>query len=165
MTFIALEFSIYETLLRWMETNFDDESLIRYTINNVKALKYLHLHFIKLSIELKNPAYQEYVDENLIAYRKLYYETMSMNRSIEKYFIDEIEYEMRGKHSHNTSNVLICGALAGGVAGFFTNGMETLTVKKQNDKNFSIAKYMRRPGAFYDAMFTGIKIRTFYYSV
>lgn len=55
--------------------------------------------------------------------------------------IDEFEEgDVKQPHSHHTSDVLFCGVVSGAVAGFMTNGMETLAVKKQTDRKFSITK-------------------------
>ena len=94
--FVALEFSLYETLLRYLETNYD------------------------------------------------------------------VENELKG---HSNLNILLSGAFAGSVAGFVTNFFETVTVKAQTSKNFSVYNYLRQPGALKDAVFRGARIRTIYYGL
>ena len=46
-----------------------------------------------------------------------------------------------------------------------TNGLESLAVKKQTDKRFSIMKLMKKKGAMWDVMFAGTKYRIFYYGM
>ena len=51
---------------------------------------------------------------------------------------------------------------SGAVAGFVTNGLETLAVKKQTDRTFNMRKYLRQPGVLQQIMLKGSGYRTFY---
>ena len=82
----------------------------------------------------------------------------------EKGIIDEYQIEARPP-SHNTGDVLVAGAISGAVAGFITNGMETLAVKKQTRPNFKVLKFLRKRGALRKVLFKGAGYRTFYYGV
>lgn len=63
------------------------------------------------------------------------------------------------------SDVILAAVTSGCIAGFFTNGLETLAVKKQTRKNFSIKQHLRRPGALQEVALKGSGFRTFYYGV
>jgi len=108
--------------------------------------------------------YTEEVDENNIVQKEHYYTARSPKKPKEKGIIDEFEFQ-QNKHSHHTSDILLCGVLSGAIAGFVTNGLETLAVKKQTKKNFSITKYLRKPGVLKQIALKGNAYRTCYYGV
>lgn len=65
--------------------------------------------------------------------------------------------------SHNTSDVIVAGVLAGSVAGFTTNAIEYLAVNKQTDPNFSVKKFLQEKDALYRLLLKGCAFRTVYY--
>ena len=69
------------------------------------------------------------------------------------------------QHHHHVSDVALAAITSGALAGFLTNGLETLAVKKQTRRNFSIRQYMSRPGAWQEVALKGSGFRTFYYGV
>ena len=90
------------------------------------------------------------------------YETQPKQKRPEKGIIDD-SVEEKKTHDHHTEDVMICGAFSGAVAALLTNGLETLAVKKQTKRNFSIIKHLRKPGAIRSVMFKGVVYRTYYY--
>ena len=84
----------------------------------------------------------------------------------EKGIIDEYEHAaVEASSRHHTSDILLCGVLSGAIAGFMTNGLETLAVKKQTKRNFSIRKHLSKPGKLGEVMLQGAVYRTCYYGI
>lgn len=73
--------------------------------------------------------YSEEVDENNIVYKQHFHNPREPKKPKERGIVEEYESEVK-VHSHHTSDILICGVMAGAIAGVVTNGMETLAVKK-----------------------------------
>ena len=74
------------------------------------------------------------------------------------------KFEVRPhKKSHKNSDILLAGFVSGSLAGFLTNGLETLAVKKQTNSTFNIRKYLSQPGIMQRIVLKGSGYRTFYY--
>ena len=73
--------------------------------------------------------YSEEVDENNIVYKQHFHNPREPKKPKERGIVEEYESEVK-VHSHHTSDILICGVMAGAIAGVVTNCMETLAVKK-----------------------------------
>ena len=145
ITFIAIEFSLYESVLREIENRCEGQSLLSYSLENVKSLKLVHEAILQTLENLMNAVYAEEVDENNIVQREHFYEPKAPPAPVkEKGIIDEYDSNRMYSMTHHTSDVLLCGVLSGAVAGFTTNGMETLAVMKQTKRNFNILKYLRK---------------------
>jgi len=64
---------------------------------------------------------------------------------------------------HQTSDILLAASISGALAGFLTNGFETLAVKKQTNRKFNIRNYLSQPGIMQRIILKGSVYRTFYY--
>ena len=92
ITFIAIEFSLYESVLREIENRCEGRSLLSYSLENVKSLKVVHEAILETLENLKNGFYAEEVDENNIVQRGHFYEPKATKTAIkEKGIIDEYE--------------------------------------------------------------------------
>ena len=70
VTFIAIEFSLYETCLREIETRCEGESLIQHLMSQVSSIDLVHSYVIMPMRELMGKDYVEQVDEMNIVYRE-----------------------------------------------------------------------------------------------
>ena len=166
ITFIAIEFSLYESVLREIENRCEGQSLLSYSVENVKSLRIVHEAIVQTLENLMNGFYAEEVDENNIVQRELFYEPKAEKKAVkEKGIIDEYESYNTNSVKHHTSDILLCGVFSGAVAGFTTNGMETLAVMKQTKRKFSILKYLKKKNNFKKIMFKGAWYRTTYYGM
>ncbi len=66
VTFIAIEFSLYETCLREIETRCEGQSLFSHCLEHVRSLTFVRDYIEFYVKELMNKAYAEEVDENNI---------------------------------------------------------------------------------------------------
>ncbi len=66
VTSIAIEFSLYETVLREIETKCEGKSIIGYSLEHIKSLQLIHSVFMQTLESLMTTMYTEEVDENNI---------------------------------------------------------------------------------------------------
>ena len=165
VVFIAIEFALYETVLREIENRCEGKSVIGHTLAHFKQLQRVIQETANEMMHKANIMVE--VIEEASAPKTGISPFKRMQRPPKEYgIIDEFEEsDEKQPHSHHTSDVLLCGVLSGAVAGFMTNGMETLAVKKQTDRKFSITKLFQKRGAIWHTMFAGARYRTVYYGM
>ena len=92
ITFIAIEFSLYESVLREIENRCEGQSLLSYSVENIKSLRIVHEAILQTLENLMNGFYAEEVDENNIVQREHFYEPKASPKAVkEKGIIDEFE--------------------------------------------------------------------------
>ena len=92
VTFIAIEFSLYETVLREIETKCEGKSIIGYSLEHIKSLKLIHSAFVQTLESLMATIYTEEVDENNIVQKEHHYQPREQKKPKEKGIIDEFDF-------------------------------------------------------------------------
>ena len=95
-TFIAIEFSLYESFLHLIENSLEGKSLLDFLLNKSRL-------------------------------------TQAIADSIKSVWGDSEKNK-----THNSSDVIVAGVIAGATAGFLTNAIELLAVNKQTNPQFSV---------------------------
>ena len=94
VTFIAIEFSLYETILRQIETICEDKSLLSFSLERIETIKQVHWAAKYLVQTVVDTIYYEEVDEMGVEQREFHHEKLKLHKEPkEKGIIDDFEQE------------------------------------------------------------------------